>query len=344
MRPTIGFARTALVLVCAGLISSTANAKMVELADTELSEVTGQAFINLTTDSYAGVNYTRINFGMDIETQLNMNKLQLGLYGRAGEAANTADISIDNFALGTVNANDTINPFRISNPFLELAYKDNKVVGVRLGFGEAQGHLSGNINTYTGNLAIDIFGQGSYLGPKITCGWDFIVCLPAKGLVSGVWANEEFKAEASLVNSSGNADPVRGTMAGLTNGTKLSMPDSSAAANFLLGLFNSQGCDLLGVSTCFKLSDYGSIPVGKFDNQTQQFVGTANGVFLSMQTENVQWRDQQDASKFITALAGAFMNLPRNADGTAAITLSFQQALEGIARRDTCLGSATHGC
>lgn len=343
MHPTLRFAKTACALMCSVLLSATAHGAMVELADNELSEVTGQAFINLTTDSHAGVNYTRINFGMDIETQLNMNKLKLGLYGRTGEAANTADINIDNFALGSVNADDTINPFRISNPFLELAYKDNKVVGVRLGFGEAQGHLSGNINTYTGNLAIDIFGKGSYLGPKMNCGWDPI-CGIAKSLVSGTWANDEFKAQASLVNGAGSADPVRGTMAGLPDGTTLSMPASGAVANFLLGLFKSQDCGLLGVSTCFNLSDYGSIPVGKFDNQTQQFVGTANGVFLSMQTENVQWRDQQDASKFITALAGAFMNLPRNADGTAAINLSFQQALEGIARKDTCLGSATHGC
>ncbi len=343
MRPALRFAKTACVLISSALLSVAAHGAMVELADSELSEVSGQAFINLTTDSYSGVNYTRINFGMDIETQLNMNKLKLGLYGRTGEAANTADINIDNFALGSVNADDTINPFRISNPFLELAYKDNKVVGVRLGFGEAQGHLSGNINTYTGNLAIDIFGKGSYLGPKMSCGWDPI-CGIAKSLVSGTWANDEFKAQASLVNGAGSADPVRGTMAGLPDGTTLSMPASGAVANFLLGLFKSQDCGLLGVSTCFNLSDYGSIPVGKFDNQTQQFVGTANGVFLSMQTENVQWRDQQDASKFITALAGAFMNLPRNADGTAAINLSFQQALEGIARKDTCLGSATHGC
>lgn len=344
MRPTLRFAKAACVLMCSTLLSAAANGAMVELADNELSEVTGQAFVNLTTDSNAGVNYTRLNFGMDIETQLNINKLKLGLYGRTGEATNTADVNIDNFALGSVNADDTINPFRISNPFLELAYKDNKMVGVRLGMGEAQGHLSGSMNTYTGNLAIDIFGKGSYLGPRITCGFDFIVCLPAKGLVTGVWANEDFKAEASLVNGTGNADPVRGTMAGLTNGTMLSMPEASGFANFLLGLFVSQNCGLLGVRTCFNLSDYGSIPIGKFDNQTQQFTGTANGVFLSMQTENVQWRDQQDASKFITALAGAFMNIPRNADGTAAITMSFQQAFEGIARRDTCLGSATHGC
>ncbi|CAD5107884.1 DUF6160 family protein [Zestomonas carbonaria] len=333
-----------LAAVClSSLLAATAQARMQALEDHELSDITGQAFINLTTDSHNGINYSRVNFGLDVNTQLNINKLELGNYARTGESA-PADLSINNFALGTVNADDTINPFLIRNPYLELAYKNNRVVGVRIGFGEAQGFLSGDINSFTGNLAIDIYGKGSYLGDKITCGWDFLVCLPAKALVAGVWGNEDFKAQATLVNSGGDPDPVRAKMAGLADGTKLSMPGNSDFANFLLGLFTAQNCNLLGVNTCFNLSDYKTLPVGRYDVNTNQFLDTAKGVFISLQTENVNWRDPQNANNFITALAGAFMNMPRNADGSGAVTLSFQQALEGIARRDTCLGAATHGC
>lgn len=337
------FAKHALALIFAGLMSVHAQANMVELEDSELSNITGQAFINLSTDSHSGLNFTKIDFGVKVETQMNIKKLELGNYARSGEAM-PADLSINNFALGTVGPNDTINPFLINNPYLELAYNGNRVVGVRIGFGEAQGFLSGDINSFTGNLAIDIYGKGSYLGDKITCGWDFIVCLPAKGLVSGVWADEEFKAQATLVNGQGGADPVRATKAGLVNGTQLAMPDNSQFANFLLGLFTSQNCNLLGVTTCFNLADYKTLPVGKFDTNTNQFLDTSKGVFISLQTENVPWRDQQNAGQFINALAGAFMNMPRNADGSGAVTLSFQQALEGILRRDTCLGSAVSGC
>ena len=103
MRPPFRLAKTVLACICGALVSTAVQASMVELEDSELSDITGQAFINLTTDSANGLNFTRINFGMDMAAQLNIKKLQLGLYSRAGEAANTADIDINNFALGTVN-------------------------------------------------------------------------------------------------------------------------------------------------------------------------------------------------------------------------------------------------
>ncbi|MGG5872319.1 DUF6160 family protein [Pseudomonas peli] len=346
MRPTLGFAKTALALICAGLISSTAHAGMVELEDRELSEVTGQAFINLTTDSANGIDFTRINFGMDMATQLNIKKMQLGLYPRAGEAANTADIDINNFALGTVNdVTGQVNPFLIKNPFLELAYSGNKVVGVRLGFSEAQGYLSGDINRVTGNIAVDLYGKGSYLATQMSCAWYDLICAGARGLVGGAYADSNFSAQAQLVNGGGDADPVRATMIGMIDGQKLSIPAGSGFDNFLLSLFSSSNCELLSTTTCFPLANYGSFPIGTLNaNNNQQFVSAAKGVFLSMQSQNVQWRDQQDASKFITALAGAFMNIPRNADGTAAINTSFQEAFNGIPRQDTCFGTADRGC
>lgn len=123
----------------AGLLAATAQARMESLDDDQLSDVVGQAFINLTTDAANGLNFTRINFGADIETQLNMKKLQLGQYNRSGELAGSADIAIDNFALGTVNdATGAINPFLISNPYIEFAYDGSKMVGIRIGFGEAR--------------------------------------------------------------------------------------------------------------------------------------------------------------------------------------------------------------
>ena len=138
----------------AGLLAATAQARMESLDDDQLSDVVGQAFINLTTDAANGLNFTRINFGADIETQLNMKKLQLGQYNRSGELAGSADIAIDNFALGTVNdATGAINPFLISNPYIEFAYDGSKMVGIRIGFGEAKGYL------------------GRYQDPPATCRW-----------------------------------------------------------------------------------------------------------------------------------------------------------------------------
>ncbi|WP_137820585.1 hypothetical protein [Pseudomonas sp. 2FG] len=345
MRPTLRLAKLLLAGLCASLLTAPAQAALVEMADGELSEVTGQAFLNLTTDAYNGMNFTRLNFGMDVAAQLNIKKLQLGLYPRSGETAGTADVDISNFALGSVNdATGQVNPFLIKNPFLELAYQGNKVVGMRLGFAEAQGHMSGDINRVTGNIAVDLYGKGSYLATQMSCAWWDATCGIAKSLVGGAYANSDFSAQAQLVNSGGDPDPVRATMIGMVDGQKLSIPGGSGFDNFLLSLFSSSNCSLLSTTTCFPLSNYGSFPIGKIDTASQQFTQTAKGVFLSMQTQDLQWRDQQDAAKFITALAGAFMNLPRNADGTAAITTSFQEAFNGIPRVDTCFGTATKGC
>ena len=115
----------------AGLLAATAQARMESLDDDQLSDVVGQAFINLPTDAANGLNFTRINFGADIETQLNMKKLQLGQYNRSGELAGSADIAIDNFALGTVNdTTGAINPFLISNPYIEFAARWSASVSV----------------------------------------------------------------------------------------------------------------------------------------------------------------------------------------------------------------------
>ncbi len=344
MRRSFPSVKTACAVLCAGLIGSgVAHAKLEEMNDSELSDVTGQAFINLTSDSANGLNFTRVNFGLDVQTQLNIQKLKLGGYERTGELAGTADIDINNFALGAVDdLTGKVDPFRIKNPFLELAYSGNKVVGVRMGFGEAQGYLSGDINQITGNIAVDLYGKGSYLATKMDCGWD-PVCGLAKALVGGTWSNSDFGASAELVNSGGDRDPVRATMIGMVDGQTLSIPGGSSFDNFLLGIFKSGNCELLSVKTCFPLANYGTFPIGKL-NDSNQFVSASKGVFLSMQTQNVQWSDQQNPNDFVTALAGAFMNIPRNADGSAAIRTSFQEAFNGIPRKDTCFGAASGGC
>ncbi|MDI9799599.1 hypothetical protein QM331_32185, partial [Pseudomonas aeruginosa] len=51
-----------------------------------------------------------------------------------------------------------------------------------------------------------------------------------------------------------------------------------------------------------------------------------------------------DPSKLVAALAGAFLNMSRNADGTAPIKVDFGQAFNGIPRQDTCLGGLNKGC
>lgn len=78
-----------------------------------------------------------------------------------------ADIMINDFALGRVlNYDDAenaeIDPFRIVDPYIELAYKvengQRRVAGVRVGLGQAQGYLSGEILSLTGTFEGQISG------------------------------------------------------------------------------------------------------------------------------------------------------------------------------------------
>ncbi len=115
--------------------------------------------------------------------------------------------------------------------------------------------------------------------------------------------------------------------------------------NVLLPFLPSNDCKLMGAQTCFNLAQYQSFPIGTVDpNNAQNFIDSSKGFFISMQSQNVQWRDQQDPSKLVAALAGAFLNMSRNADGTAPIKVDFGQAFNGIPRQDTCLGGLNKGC
>lgn len=363
MRLTSRSLLRAFTVLAASLLACAAQARMEPMADSELSEVTGQAFINLQTHTTGGVDFTKINLGMDVQTQLNIKKLELGNYTRTGEPGRNADIAINNFALGTVDpTTGAVSPFNITDPYVELAYSSGRIVGMRVGFGEAKGWLSGDIKTLTGNVAIDIYGTGNYLGDKIkdaqwTCFLN-INCALADSLKL-LAGNEQFKASAQLTCgpgmtncTAGTADPVRAQYAGIPNGGALSIPNISGIGgtivSWLLPLITSQGCSMLNsVPTCFNLANYQSLPIGTLDNTGNTFSAGNKGFFISMQTEAVKWQNQQypnDPNKVIETLAGAFMNLPRNADETAALTLSFQQAFDGITRKPTCFGTATAGC
>jgi hypothetical protein len=315
------FSIIVLSLVCA---FSNAYAQLIPISESELSDMTGQAFINIDRSSSSGLDFTRLTFGLDVKTSLNSDLVELGKYDRAGEAAGTSDIRISDFALGHIDSNGNIVPFEISDPFIELAFdtvngKEN-LVGVRLGFGGALGKLSGNIETLTGNIDVNVYGTGSQIAPNMSCGFFDLICEGAKALVGGTWADDQFKAKSYLVDSNGNSDPVRANLIGMLNGQTLSMPGSSEFENFIVGFLESNNCELSGTSTCFPLANFKSLDIGNNGSQSE-------GLFLSFQTQTVTW---QDGSTSTAASEGAFMNIPNG-----GINVSFQQAFDGIPRSRT---------
>ncbi|WP_227520024.1 DUF6160 family protein [Mangrovitalea sediminis] len=394
------------LLVCAAVFACpvVVQAKLKPLGDKELSNITGQAFVSIdrqyNPDPTQNVAYTRVNLGMNVETQLNVAKLDLGHYNRndtatggEAEAPGSSDVLVNNFSLGYIQndqyyqntsahpynselprmlkpdgsayQNGDIVPFTIKDPYLEFAYDQttNDIVGVRLGFGQSEGVLSGNIKYMTGNVNVKIVDHGEGLKNAKSQGnlFDQMV----KFLTPVLAGSSPLIAQAQLVHGAqndpklGQLDPVRAQYIGLPNGENftlkgvsslvagviklisptLSSPITLTNCNLLTCDVNAvaQNCQVLGIQACFPLSQYNSFPIGQITNVNGQnyITGPSSGLFMSFETKTVQWlkdvsKQNPTSSDYITAGPGAFFNIP---SGSTQVNLD--QALYGIQRYRT---------
>ncbi len=99
----------------------------------------------------------------------------------------------------------------------------------------------------------------------------------------------------------------------------------------------AQDCQVLGINSCFPLTNFKSLPVGTITENGDERVlsGPQKGLFLAFQTQAVEWLE--DVSKtdpqvgdFIQTTPGGFMNIPNG-----AVEFSLHDALEGIPRYRT---------
>lgn len=122
---------------------------MTSMSDDQLSEVTGQALMQMGKQAGAG-GLTFYKAGLDAEVELNMNieKLQLGCGGVNGPGC---DIDIDRVSLsgGTWGADGRPSAAAIlTRPFFEFAIRNDdsktlrEVVGIRLSAENAQGMMT----------------------------------------------------------------------------------------------------------------------------------------------------------------------------------------------------------
>jgi hypothetical protein len=245
-------------LAAALLVTTPVVADLQPISDYDLSEVTGQAFVSVDRqyhpDETDSTSYTRVNLGMEIDIQTNIDKMELGRYERDGEKAGTSDVLINDFALGYINnrayfdrnkkaprqrkldgstyAENEIVPFHIDNPFFEFAFDEDsqEVVGFRLGFGEAMGILSGKIETLTGSVNVDIIDRGAGLRQASSSGnlFDQIIVLLTPLLEGG----SPLQTKARLVHGDagdpnlGELDPIRSEYIGIPNGEKFVLKDA----------------------------------------------------------------------------------------------------------------------
>jgi hypothetical protein len=330
------FALAQAVLVCA-------HASPQRLSDQELSDVVGQAFINMSTFTQNGIDYSRVNFGGQIDVQFNLKNVKLGQYPRsygAGNYLSDADLDFSNLALGTVNdATGAVTPFSIRNPFIEFAYQNKKVVGVRLGLGEAHGVFSGDLSSFSGNFNFRMQGTGQDL-VNAACTSSFLACI---GTFLVIDRNALYGADGQTVNfdhNKGGVGSVRANYVGLPNGTKMQRinSDGSTFAAPVLAIFSANGCSFVDMAVCFPNTQFQSFQLGSA-------ISPAKDIFVSLQSQAVAWVDSKQRT--MNTNPGVFFNIPKsvNAYGVEVppITINFAEK-NGIPRQNTCFGPLTKGC
>ena len=284
------------VFLC--LFSINGHGELHPMSENELAFTEGQAFIGIDQYNQDGLDFTRLNLGMDIEIVMNADEIVFGEYDIPGEAQG-ADIDFKNYAMGYIDQHGTVRPFEMKDPFLEWVYDrsggTDDFVGFRFGFGESKGMMSMDAHSLTGNIDVKIAGDYTYY--LFDREW-----LPIPLTASGL---------SSLVDAQGNPDPVRATMIGLPNGTAFNVNNPFYNEAFPIGPefieVGVDNCELsLGAEPmCFALNTFESMMIG---DENGDAIG---GLFQSFQTRSVTWGNASAGETQVATGAGAFFNIPR---------------------------------
>ena len=358
------------LLVC--LCQPLAYGDLKPLADAEMSDINGQAFITIDnynvqqqTSGYSGASesintdFMKINIGAEIETHLSIDHLELGKYARYenGEPCpasgcdpsrmqenSMADIDIRDFGLGhyTRNSDGTVtsHPFKFINPFIEFAFENGpngtrQVIGARLGFEKAGGILSGDIETLTGNIDVKIDG----VQPIVELFGACIICVP----ISTQAQLQYGESGDPSGNNVGSYDPIRAEYIGVLSQESVE----------ILGAFNlnTSGCNLIVIDTCHDLGKFQSVEIGKASPD-----GLVSNFFLSTQKKDIAWAiDPQgnlvpsystnhqgkliaNPDNFQQTFMGSFLNIP-----AGGLALTPREAADGLPRQPTRYTDAALG-
>lgn len=275
-------------------------------------------------------------------------------------------------------------PFEINDPYIEFAFKEEggvrSVAGFRLGFGGAKGAFTTDIASLSGNLDVTIQDDAQALASQDPDGF-FGVLLKYLGPV--LLGDSDVSARAILQQGPDDPNPgqaldYRATHIGIEDGTNFRVDASDVNGfnwfllNVAVGLFapsdaqaeitdcsdtdqcsgsgglidlHTQGCDLIGIETCFPLTKYQTLDVGNGDR--------ARGMFLGAQTEDLPWRtdvfvpvdpdnpltEGEYVEGLMTAGKGFYLNIP-----TGGINLDLKEAVNnGLPRHATRYTDASLG-
>lgn len=149
----------ALITFCLGMVP-VAQAELEPISESAMGDVTGQAFMQVENITGAAHEFTRMTLGMDVDTRVNIDDVQVGQIGGG------TDFSAQHVALGhiarvdgeqfngvTYNAGDAI-PFEARKPYVELAEDSAGLAGFRMGFEQARGSVSSHTTSFSGDIGL----------------------------------------------------------------------------------------------------------------------------------------------------------------------------------------------
>ena len=171
MSCSVGMGNRLKSVVCLSAVffGAVVHAELKPIEDDELGQYSGQAAIAFDVSNIGTTSYTRVTLGMEADVQMNVSTLEAGRYVKSGETL-AADLEIQNLGFGSISkdaaqvqldgqtyAVNDIVPFELNDPYFEIAQSNTEeLIGFRLGFGEARGQLSGDFNSISGNVGVEI--------------------------------------------------------------------------------------------------------------------------------------------------------------------------------------------
>lgn len=285
---------------------------MTAMDDQALSEVDGQALLNLTYNKgidngdmkQANMGFYRLNLDAEISLNANIKKLQLGCGGDKG--AGMCDIDIDNIALTGITTSTEIGAgvntdFVLNNPFIEFAIDNSasastrNVAGFRLGALSALGVMSIGSNSDLTKLSDDqgINRLSGDIGIRVTNATltDVSACIIST--TAGCW-----------LHGTANVEDYSTTLVARRDSTFNLKGMTAQASSSLLGLkLTNVNMNNIPYATTHQLMIANKDADGKY-------VATSNAS-LSLQSKNIYWQNVSDGSwRTIAAEKGWWISLP----------------------------------
>ncbi|MDC8785035.1 hypothetical protein [Roseateles koreensis] len=183
LRHHLNAAALALAVLLSLLPVQAAQAQGKPLPDVVLSEVWGQAMVEVTNTSVNGYDFSKVTLNADITLSANFTNIRLGEYTSTTRNGTGADIAISTLQFGRSDLGDAQRTVTLNNPYMEMVYSGSgstrQVIGMRLGFEGITGSLGISAQSISGSVAVTD-SQGRTLDSRTdTLGgkrWDGTTC------------------------------------------------------------------------------------------------------------------------------------------------------------------------